>query len=212
MRWGFGWELGPFEIVGRDRRRRASSAAVPGSDVPPLVAELLRAGRDRFRDADCRRPPPTCRFSKSAKERQRVVKQNAGASLVDLGDGVLAVEFHSKMNAIGGDTVQMLQAGLKEAAANFAALVVGNDADRILGRREPDAAAARSAGGQLGRDRPDGAAVPGQTQALQHVGRAGRRGAGRAGARRRLRNRRCTATACRRPPKPTSGWSKSASA
>ena len=57
-----------------------------------------------------------------------VVQRNAGASLVDLGDGVLAVEFHSKMNAIGGDTVQMLQAGVKEAPPNFAALVVGNDA------------------------------------------------------------------------------------
>src|SRR5262249_55056589 len=41
---------------------------------------------------------------------------------------VLAVEFHTKMNAIGGDTIQMLHAGIKEATANFAALVVGNDA------------------------------------------------------------------------------------
>ena len=39
-----------------------------------------------------------------------------GASLIDLGDDVLCVEFHSKMNAIGGDTIQMLQAGVKEAA------------------------------------------------------------------------------------------------
>ena len=89
MRWGFGWELGPFEIT------RA------------LAGEAGRAnvGRDR-----------------------KIVKRNAGASLVDLGDGVLSVEFHSKMNAIGGDTIQMLQAGVKEAAANFSALVVGNDA------------------------------------------------------------------------------------
>jgi 3-hydroxyacyl-CoA dehydrogenase len=56
------------------------------------------------------------------------VKKNAGASLVDIGDGVLALEFHSKMNAIGGDTIQMMHAGVKEAAANFSALVVGNDA------------------------------------------------------------------------------------
>ncbi len=56
------------------------------------------------------------------------MKKNAGASLVDLGDGVLCVEFHSKMNAIGGDTIQMLQAGVREASRNFAALVVGNDA------------------------------------------------------------------------------------
>jgi 3-hydroxyacyl-CoA dehydrogenase len=56
------------------------------------------------------------------------VKKNAGASLIDLGEGVLAVEFHSKMNAIGGDTVAMLQAGVKTAAKDHCALVVGNDA------------------------------------------------------------------------------------
>jgi 3-hydroxyacyl-CoA dehydrogenase len=53
---------------------------------------------------------------------------NSGASLVDLGDGVLALEFHAKMNALGGDQIQMIHAGVKEAGANFAALVVGNDA------------------------------------------------------------------------------------
>ncbi len=89
MRWGFGWELGPFEMI----------AATGG-----------QAGR-----ADVGRA-------------RTIVKRNAGASLVDLGDGVLSVEFHSKMNAIGGDTIQMLQAGVKEASANFSALVVGNDA------------------------------------------------------------------------------------
>jgi 3-hydroxyacyl-CoA dehydrogenase len=47
---------------------------------------------------------------------------------VDLGDGVLALEFHSKMNTIGGDTVEMIHAGVKEASRNFSALVVGNDA------------------------------------------------------------------------------------
>jgi 3-hydroxyacyl-CoA dehydrogenase len=57
-----------------------------------------------------------------------VVRKNAGASLIDIGDGVLQIEFHSKMNAIGGDTMEMLHAGVKEASQNFAALVVGNDA------------------------------------------------------------------------------------
>jgi len=90
MRWGFGWELGPFELK--------------GTASPP--ATLLS----------------------SAKASRGVVRKNAGASLVDLGDGVLSVEFHSKMNAIGGDTIEMLHAGVKEATANFAALVVGNDA------------------------------------------------------------------------------------
>src|SRR5581483_3148473 len=66
-----------------------------------------------------------------AKERSTVVQRNAGGSLVDLGDGVLCVELHSKMNTIGGDTVQILQAGVAEAAANFAALVVGTQAQNF---------------------------------------------------------------------------------
>jgi 3-hydroxyacyl-CoA dehydrogenase len=61
-------------------------------------------------------------------QRDRVVKKNPGASLVDLGDGVLAVSLHSKMNALGGDTVAMLKAGVAEAERNFAALVVSTDA------------------------------------------------------------------------------------
>ncbi len=100
MRWGFGWELGPFElkeaIEGKHRR------------VPPAASDL--------------------QILRSARDQSRIVKKNAGASLVDLGDGVLCVEFHSKMNAIGGDTVQMLQAGVREASKHFAALVVGNEA------------------------------------------------------------------------------------
>jgi 3-hydroxyacyl-CoA dehydrogenase len=56
-----------------------------------------------------------------------VVRQNAGASLVDLGDGVLCVEFHSKMNAIGEDNIAMLYAGLAETEKNFDAMVIANE-------------------------------------------------------------------------------------
>jgi 3-hydroxyacyl-CoA dehydrogenase len=97
MRWGFGWELGPFETMkalGMEQR------------LPP---ERAAGGERGVKDA-------------------RIVKKNAGASLRDLGDGVLSVEFHSKMNAIGGDTIEMLHAGVKEASKNSAALVVANDA------------------------------------------------------------------------------------
>ena len=103
MRWGFGWELGPFELL----------EALEGK-----VREVPAAA-------------PDLQLLKSSKDRNRVVKKNAGASLVDLGDGVLCVEFHSKMNAIGGDTIQMLHGGLKEASANFSALVVGNEAEHF---------------------------------------------------------------------------------
>jgi 3-hydroxyacyl-CoA dehydrogenase len=89
MRWGFGWELGPFELRGAE------------SEPPTLLA---------------------------AARASHLVRRNAGASLVDLGDGVLCVEFHSKMNAIGGDTIEMLHAAVREAATNFSALVIANDA------------------------------------------------------------------------------------
>jgi 3-hydroxyacyl-CoA dehydrogenase len=143
MRWGFGWELGPFETwdaVGVDR----IVAACAVKDPPPLVREALQRGSFRPKGAShlpgkgashlFEEVSPSgagLQILRTAKEQTPVVKRNAGASLVDLGDGVLAVEFHSKMNAIGGDTIQMLQAGVKEAAANFRALVVGNDASNF---------------------------------------------------------------------------------
>ena len=121
MRWGFGWELGPFELWDAIGAREVL-AELGQHDAP----RLLENGRFRRNGV----PPagPDLQILKSARDRQRIVRRNAGASLVDLGDGVLAVEFHSKMNAIGGDTIEMLHAGIKEAAANFTALVVGNDA------------------------------------------------------------------------------------
>ena len=65
---------------------------------------------------------------KSVKERSDVVKKNAGASLIDIGDGVACLEFHSKMNAIGGDMLQMIKSSLAEVEKNFVGLVVGNQA------------------------------------------------------------------------------------
>jgi 3-hydroxyacyl-CoA dehydrogenase len=115
MQWGFGWELGPFEIMDAIGPHEA-------------LGDVFPKGRTRFRAGGVPPAAPDLQILKSAKDREKVVRRNAGASLVDLGDGVLALEFHSKMNAIGGDTVEMMHAGVKEAAANFSALVVGNDA------------------------------------------------------------------------------------
>lgn len=101
MRWGYGWPLGPFELsdaIALDRKVFRTSPL--GAAHPE--ADLLRAARDR----------------------SRVVVSNAGASLIDLEDGVLAVSLHSKMNAIGGDALEMLQRGIREASQNFSALVV----------------------------------------------------------------------------------------
>jgi 3-hydroxyacyl-CoA dehydrogenase len=130
MKWGFLWELGPFETIDAIGVRELLDAVKP-AEIPPLLTGLLESGRNRFRDNGVPPAAPDLQILKSARDRGRTVKRNAGASLVDLGDGVLAVEFHSKMNAIGGDTIQMLHAGLKEARENFAALVVGSEAQNF---------------------------------------------------------------------------------
>ncbi len=118
MRWGFGWEIGPFammETLGMDAAMRPAAAGARQAPQPaPDFARRLQ--------------PSDLLILKAARDRNKIVRKNAGASLVDLGDGVLALEFHSKMNALGGDQIQMIHAGVREAAANFAALVVGNDA------------------------------------------------------------------------------------
>ncbi len=134
MRWGFGWELGPFELIDAigvqpviDAARQ-SSPELLANGVPGLLQEALTSGRNAVRDGALEPRGAGLEILRSAKQASRVVKKNAGASLVDLGDGVLCVEFHSKMNAIGGDTIQMLQTGVLEASKNFAAVVVGNEA------------------------------------------------------------------------------------
>ena len=117
MRWGFGWELGPFELweaIGAGAVLEACGLSAP----PAAVRDM-----DAVRQA--RGPEP--RILRAAKAARPPVRQNAGASLVDLGDGVLAVEFHSKMNAIGGDIVDMLRLGVQDAEQGFEALVIGND-------------------------------------------------------------------------------------
>jgi 3-hydroxyacyl-CoA dehydrogenase len=122
MRWGFGWDLGPFEMadaIGVDRVIEVARQVSP---------TLLERGIPELWTQRTKAPASELQILKNAKDQSRIVQKNAGASLVDIGDGVLAIEFHSKMNAIGSDTLQMLQAGVREAERNFVALVVGNDA------------------------------------------------------------------------------------
>jgi 3-hydroxyacyl-CoA dehydrogenase len=134
MRWGFGWELGPFETadaIGIQQVLDAAVASAPdvmAAGVPAIWRDVMASGRNRLRDGPVAAAAPDLQILRSARERSAIVRKNSGASLIDLGDGVLAVEFHSKMNAIGGDTIQMLQEGVREASKNFDALVVGNDA------------------------------------------------------------------------------------
>jgi 3-hydroxyacyl-CoA dehydrogenase len=122
MRWGFGWEAGPFETL----RAIGVDAVVEalGDAATPEARALLAAAAGASQTS----APSRLTLLTAAKTAGRVVRKNPGASLVDLGDSVLCLEFHSKMNAIGGDTIEMVRLAVKEACANFAALVVGNDA------------------------------------------------------------------------------------
>ena len=144
MRWGFGWELGPFEIwdaIGVERMAKALEPS--GKQMPPLIAKLLASpeksfyesekGTTRYFDlvSNALAPvfePPGILILKSWKDRTPVIQQNSGASLVDLGDGVLCCEFHAKMNAIGGDITSMLNAGIARLETEFEAMVIGNQA------------------------------------------------------------------------------------
>jgi 3-hydroxyacyl-CoA dehydrogenase len=132
LKWGFGWELGPFETIDAIGVRNVvdawSSETASRPAVPEFLDEPLKSGRDRVRTKPLESPAAELMLLQSRKAGARPVKENAGASVVDLGDGVLAVEFHSKMNTIGADTLQMLGAGIAEAERNGVALVVGNDA------------------------------------------------------------------------------------
>ena len=142
MRWGFGWELGPFEMwdaVGV--ARMATALQRDGKQMPPLVAKALGSpaksfyesekGNTRYFDLASNalqpvREPAGILILKSLKDRTGVVQENSGASLIDLGDGVLCCEFHAKMNAIGGDIFAMLQAGVARLETEFEAMVIGN--------------------------------------------------------------------------------------
>ena len=126
MQWGFGWELGPFELFDAIGVRAVADAWQGG--VPASVEEVLRAGRDRFRDGPVPPAGPDLQILRIARRGGGVVRTSSAASLVDLGDDALCVEFHSKMNVIGGETLEMLEAGVEEAERNFAALVIGSDA------------------------------------------------------------------------------------
>jgi 3-hydroxyacyl-CoA dehydrogenase len=119
MKAGFNWELGPFEMW-------------DAANVPELAEKLKAAGvaRDtKWYSGDVPVPDGVSSVA-GFKKSNGVVKKNAGASLVDLGDGVACIEFHSKMNAIGQDIVSFVTQNLKpgsDAVANFEAFVITND-------------------------------------------------------------------------------------
>src|SRR6202165_1712146 len=144
MRWGFGWELGPFEVMDAiGVKAFAGQAAKEGRALPVAIEKLLASGRGGFYEsakgattvfdlasgaAKAVEPPSGVLVLKSLKDAGREVERNSGASLIDLGDGVVCCEFHAKMNSIGADLVAMLHKGLKRLTTDFDAMVIANEA------------------------------------------------------------------------------------
>ena len=143
MCWGFGWELGPFELL--DTLGVPTFAArirKEGRALPPVIEKLLAGRHDAFYqwhqgvsqviepDGQIKKieEPAGVILLKSLKDAGKEVERNSGASLIDLGDGVLCCEFHSKMNAIGADLIAMLHKGLKRLDTEFDAMVIANQA------------------------------------------------------------------------------------
>ncbi|WP_249871207.1 3-hydroxyacyl-CoA dehydrogenase/enoyl-CoA hydratase family protein [Oceanobacillus saliphilus] len=140
MKWGFGWELGPFETwdaIGL--RSSVERMQEEGEAVPDWVLAMLENGHESFyktiegntyyyEKGDYKEQ----RFNekeihiKRLKELNGVIKKNSGASLIDMGDGVALLEFHSRSNAIGLDIIQMVNDSIEEVSKNYEGLVIGN--------------------------------------------------------------------------------------
>ncbi|MFA5811876.1 MAG: 3-hydroxyacyl-CoA dehydrogenase/enoyl-CoA hydratase family protein, partial [bacterium] len=130
MRWGYGWELGPFEAWDAlGVRDVASRLEAEGMRLPQIVERLLSSGKESFHDFSARdRSIFSIGHSKSVRS---VLETNASASLLDLGDGVLACEFHSKMNALDRGTLEILASALDMLEGSGAGLVIANEGEHF---------------------------------------------------------------------------------
>jgi 3-hydroxyacyl-CoA dehydrogenase len=149
MKMGFNWELGPFELWdAAGVEATVARMKKEGKTVPPNVERLLASGQKSWYIEDPKSPAgkkyweigteswepvqvPAGVWSVTvAKKSNGVVKKNSGASLVDLGDGVACLEFHSKMNSLGADIISLITQSLKPGGPGdgFDAFVITNDA------------------------------------------------------------------------------------
>lgn len=140
MKWGFGWEIGPFETwdaIGL--KSSVERMKAEGETIPDWVLKLIDAGNSSFYKTENgtiqyvdqgaykeKSFNPKEINLKRLKDVNGVIKKNTGASLIDIGDGVALLEFHSKSNAIGLDIIQMVNFAVEEVSRNYEGLVIGN--------------------------------------------------------------------------------------
>ena len=144
MRWGYANKLGPFELwdaLGFQnvcKRLESDGRALP-ENVRIMVSQGIASlylwsikGKQAFDFSSSSYKPFPERASLSDLKRSGgVVKSNTGASLIDLGDGVICCEFHSKMNSLGEDQIGMIYSGLNELETNFEAMVIANQGENF---------------------------------------------------------------------------------
>jgi 3-hydroxyacyl-CoA dehydrogenase len=142
IRWGFNWTVGPFEVWDALGFRTVTERLESdGYQLPEWVKALYQAGAESLyqRENGALRAPtakpsvlapvpvdPRVYDFEVLRGANKEIRRNAGASLLDLGDGVFCLEFHSKMNVIGQDTISMMMTACKEAETQGQALVVAN--------------------------------------------------------------------------------------
>jgi len=148
MKWGFNWELGPFEkadAIGLEYWAQRWQAE--GHDLPPLITNMFAAGFKSFyetRDGKryyydvnhkammpVPRPANEILIPELKAKSGGIIKENADASLIDMGDGVALLEFHTKMNAQGPAIWQLMKFAVEETERNFEGLVVGNQGEHF---------------------------------------------------------------------------------
>jgi len=142
MRAGFGWELGPFELwdaVGV--KEGIEGMEQYGNQAAAWVHEMLDAGNTSFYKVEAgikkyydiptksyKALPGTDEFIILDHIREnKTLWKNSGVSIIDLGDGILNVEFHTKMNTIGGDVISGINKAIDMAEKDYRGLVIGND-------------------------------------------------------------------------------------
>lgn len=143
VRWGFGWDLGPFEVwdaygVKKGVERMKALGLKPAR----WVEDMLAAGRESFygvangKDTYWDIPSKSVKVVPENARTQRVeylkrgnkkVAGNDSATLWDMGDGATLLEFHTKMNSIDDQIIEMMHTALDETEKNFKGLVIGND-------------------------------------------------------------------------------------
>ncbi len=142
IRWGFNWTLGPFEVWDALGFRSVTERLkADGYALPAWVTALYDEGAEtlyRRENGSVQAPTaaagtltpvpvdPRVHDFEILRASGKEVRRNAGASLLDLGDGVFGLEFHSKMNVIGQDSISMIMTACKEAESEAQALVVAN--------------------------------------------------------------------------------------